>query len=98
LTTRCLRVKFHEFIEESAMTVELPAALEAQLQSLARETNRDPQLLAIDAVTAFIEDENAYLQAVRRGLDDAELGNVVSHEEAMRQIRAAVQQFREPRP
>jgi predicted transcriptional regulator len=30
------------------MTVELPAALEAQLQSLARETNRDPQLLAID--------------------------------------------------
>ncbi|HEU5077463.1 MAG TPA: hypothetical protein VFU02_24895 [Polyangiaceae bacterium] len=76
------------------MTVTLPADLQEQLEALGRETGRDPQAIAVDALTDYVEDQAAYVAAVRRGIADMEVGNVVSHEEVMRQLSAVVQHAR----
>lgn len=86
--------KIHEIIEET-MTVHLPADLQAQLEAIGRETGRDPQAVAVDALTDYIEDQTAYLDAVKQGIADMEAGDVVPHAEVMRQLRAIVQTARE---
>ena len=77
------------------MTVNLPADLQAQLEAIGRETGRDPESIAVDALTDYVEDQAAYLASVKRGIADMEAGNVVPHAEAMRQLRAIVQHARE---
>ena len=67
-----------------AVTVELEQQLWNRLAKLASELGRDEGELAIEAIEAYVQDEEDILAAIDRGLADAEAGRVVPHEEVAR--------------
>ena len=74
----------------TTMTVRLPEATKEQLGRLAERTRRSRSFLAGEAIANYVQRELAIIEGIERGLADVKAGRVVPHEEAMRRIRAAI--------
>jgi predicted transcriptional regulator len=74
----------------TTMTIRVSAEVKEKLGRLAQDTRRSRSFLAGEAVEAYVERELAIIEGVRRGLADVEAGRVVPHEEAMAELRAAI--------
>lgn len=72
------------------MILDLSDETRSGLDELAKRTDRSVSVLATEAVTDFVREELAIIEAIQRGLDDAREGRVTPHAEAMRLIREAV--------
>lgn len=75
----------------TTMTIRVSPEVKEKLGRLAQDTRRSRSFLAGEAVGAYVERELAIIEGVRRGLADVEAGRVVPHEEAMAEIRAAIE-------
>jgi predicted transcriptional regulator len=75
--------------QSTTVTVRLSPELENRLAELAHQTRRSKSFHAREAIQAYVEHELEMVQGIERGMADIEAGNVVSHAEAMRQIKAA---------
>jgi len=53
-----------------------------KLELIAKATDRSVHWLCQQAVARFVDDEFVFLEGVRRGIEDADAGRVVPHEEA----------------
>lgn len=62
----------------------------AKLTELAGHTSRSKSYLANDAIERYLDHELAIVAGIQRGVADMEAGRVVSHDQAMAEIDAAI--------
>ena len=74
----------------TTLTVRMSPTTKAKLTALADRTDRSKSYLANDAIERYLERELNIVEGIERGLADMEAGRVVSHEQAMKQIRATI--------
>lgn len=74
----------------TTMTIRVSPEVKEKLGRLALDTRRSKSFLAGEAVGAYVDRELAIIEGIRRGLADVEAGRVVSHEEAMTELHAAI--------
>jgi predicted transcriptional regulator len=74
----------------TTLTVRLSPKVKQRLGRLAQETKRTRSFLAGEAIASYVEHELDIIEGIKRGLADAEAGRVVSHEAAMRRLRAVI--------
>ena len=70
--------------ERVTVTVELDKQLCDRLAKLGGELHKDEGDLAVEAIAAYVQDEEDILAAIDEGLADIEAGRVVSHDEVSR--------------
>jgi predicted transcriptional regulator len=80
---------------DATFTVRIPSEVRDLLESISSSTNRSKNYIAREAITRYVETEAEIIEGIMAGLKDLDEGNVVSHEEAMKQIRATIAN---PRP
>lgn len=81
----------------TTMTIEIRQDVKDQLDALASGADRSSQHLAEEAVTAFVEEELALRQSIEDSLADGRTGNVVSHSDAIADMRAMIAAVRRER-
>ena len=72
------------------MTIRVSPETKSKLERLAADTRRSKSFLAAEAVSAYVDRELDIIDGIKRGMADAEAGRVVSHDEAMAEIDAAI--------
>lgn len=77
-------------MSSTTMTVRLSIDAKTKLARLSEHTNRSLSFLAGQAIADFAERELAIVEGIERGLDDARLGRVVPHDEAIARLRRTV--------
>ncbi len=81
----------------TTMTIEIRQDVKDQLDALASGVDRSSQHLAEEAVTAFVEEELALRQSIEESLADGRANNVVSHGDAIADMRAMIAAVRRER-
>jgi predicted transcriptional regulator len=74
------------------MEVQFTPEEEAQLSRLASHEGKNPQEFAKDVLLRTLEDNERFLVAVQVGIDQADRGEFVSHEEVKARIERFLQQ------
>ena len=74
----------------TTMTIRLAPEVKEKLGRLALDTRRSRSFLAAEAVGAYVDRELAIIGGIQRGLADVEADRMVSHEDAMTEIHAAI--------
>ena len=75
---------------DATFAVQLPEEIDKLLEALSKSTDRSKSVLAIEAITLFVQSEAQIVESIKRGMEDGRNGRVVPHAEAMRQIRATI--------
>jgi len=63
------------------MEVHLNVDVQAKLARLAAQRGSDAEMLAREAIERFVEYDEWFINEVQKGLDSAERGELLSHEE-----------------
>ena len=63
------------------MEVRITPDLEAKLARLATERGRDTQALVQEAIERFVDYDEWFLREVEKGLDAADRGELIDHED-----------------
>lgn len=74
----------------ATLTLRVSEELKDKLGRFAEQTNRTPSAVAERTLEIFLDRELEMMAAVDQGLEDFRLGRTVTHEEAMRRIRATL--------
>jgi predicted transcriptional regulator len=74
------------------MTIRLSPEDRAQLDFIANATKRSRSFLGSEAIARFIKSEAEIIKAIQDAQAEAKAGHVISHEDAMRSMRAAIKQ------
>ncbi|HEX4303839.1 MAG TPA: ribbon-helix-helix protein, CopG family [Rhizomicrobium sp.] len=69
------------------VTARIPAALAKKLAVYAKTTKRTRSWLIENILGRYVEHEIAFAKFVQEGIDAADRGELISHEEAVRQLR-----------
>ena len=69
------------------MEVHLSPEQSSRLVELARERGREPHLLAEEAITRYLEEEDRFVDAVKLGESQLERGEYLTHEEVGNHIQ-----------
>ena len=72
------------------LTIDLPADVQMKLDRLAVETRRSSTSLAREAIAGYVRHQWAIVEGIKQGMADVAAGRVVSHEEAMAQVKATI--------
>ncbi|AYD02451.1 CopG family ribbon-helix-helix protein [Neorhizobium sp. NCHU2750] len=78
----------------TTMTIRVPAEVKEKLERIAADTRRSKSFLAAEAVEAYVGRELEIIEGIKRGRADADAGRVVSHDQAMADMRAVVEEAR----
>lgn len=73
---------------QSATTVRFDPETREQLDKIAEQMDRPRAWIIKEAVAQYLERETWYLAEVQKGIDDAEAGRVISHEEVAARLKA----------
>jgi len=73
------------------MEVHFTPELEAKLAHSAAQQGRNPDELAQEIVTQYFEQEARFVEAVQRGEDAFERGEVLTHEQVGQRLRRFLQ-------
>jgi predicted transcriptional regulator len=74
----------------TTITVRIPVSVRDELQKLAEHTRRSRSKLAAEALTAYAHDELEIIEGILEGLEDAKLGRVTPHKQAMTRLRKGI--------
>ena len=72
------------------MTIRVSAETKRKLERIAAGTRRSKSFLAGEAVSAYVDRELEIIEGIKRGLADVDAGRIVPHDEAMAEIRDAI--------
>ena len=75
---------------EEKLTLTLPAEILEALAYLAEQSGRSVEVVAANALRRFVDFEVPIFEQIEEGMDDIAAGRVVSHEDAMAEIRAHI--------
>ena len=68
------------------MQVEFTAEQVRQLSKIAAHAGMDPENLVNEAALRLVEEDARFLAAVQRGIDQADRGELIDHEEVVARI------------
>lgn len=68
------------------MDIRLTAEQEAQLVELATRSGREAGELAAEAVSRYLDEEQRFAEAVKRGIEAADRGDFVAPDEVWTQV------------
>lgn len=74
----------------TTMTIRVRPDVKEKLDRIAADTQRSKSFLAGEAVAAYVERELEIIDGIKRGMADAAVGRVVSHDDAMAEIDAVI--------
>lgn len=80
--------------EGSTLTIHLPTSTRDGLASLAERTQRSSDGLAAEAIADYVARELATIEAIERGRAQARAGQVIPHDEVMREVHAVIEAAR----
>lgn len=69
------------------ITARVPAALAKKLEAYAKRSRRTRSWVIENVLDRHLDDEIAFLKAVQEGIESANRGELITHEEAVRQLR-----------
>lgn len=75
----------------TTLSVRLSSRTKTDLGRLASATKRTKSFLASEAIEAFVARELEIVEGIKRGLADMKAGRVIPHDDAMRQMREAIE-------
>lgn len=78
----------------TTMTIRVPLETKERLDRLSQNTRRSRSFLAAEAVTRYVESEADIVDGILRGIEDMKEGRTVSHEDAMDELQAIVDEAR----
>jgi predicted transcriptional regulator len=78
-------------ISHATVTINIRPEVKEKLERIASDTQRSESSLLDEAVEAYVGREMEVLDGIRRGLADAKAGYVISHEDAVAEMRAVVE-------
>jgi predicted transcriptional regulator len=73
------------------LSVRLSPEMREQLQFIAKSTRRSMSFLGSEAVERFIKSEAEIVKGIQAAQAEAKAGEVISQEEAMRSMHAAIE-------
>lgn len=73
------------------MEVHFTPEQEAQLSKIATHAGTDTERLVKDAALRLVEEDTAFRAAVRRGIEQAERGQLIEHEEVVSRMERLLQ-------
>ena len=65
----------------STVTLRIPTGLKDDLDALATATDRSPSWLSARALKAWVDDNRWQLEKIREGIEQADAGALVDHDE-----------------
>jgi predicted transcriptional regulator len=77
------------------LALSIPEPLENRLVELARRTGKSESALAAQAITAFVDRELATVEAIQRSQRALEAGQVVNHDEVMREAYEIIERAKQ---
>jgi predicted transcriptional regulator len=80
---------------DATMTLRLSSDLKKRLDIISSVTKRSKSFLASEAVARFIEAEEEYIEGIAEARMQYSRGEIVPHDEAMRQIRSYIKKSQE---
>jgi predicted transcriptional regulator len=73
---------------QAVTTVRFDPEVREQLDKMAEQMDRPRAWIIKEAVAQYLERETWYLAEVQKGIDDAEAGRAISHEEMGERLKA----------
>lgn len=73
---------------QSTTTIRLDTETRQQLDKIAERMDRPRAWVIKEAVTQYLERETWYMAEIQKGIDDAEAGRLISHEEVAERLKA----------
>lgn len=77
------------------MSLKVAPEIEKQIVALADATGRDPQLLTDKALRHFVEYEAEIIAKIREGIEAADRGDVVPHDQVVAELEAIMAAHRQ---
>ncbi|MGO8090047.1 CopG family ribbon-helix-helix protein [Rhizobium leguminosarum] len=75
----------------TTMTIRIRPDVKEKLDRIAADTQRSKSFLAGEAIAAYVERELEIIEGIKRGMADAEAGRVISHDQAVAEMRAVIE-------
>ena len=72
----------------TTLSIRVDETAKKRLQALSEATGRSSSYLAAEAVEHFLNTQEWQVKAIKKGLEDAEAGRVVPHEDVMAWIKS----------
>lgn len=72
----------------TTFTIRVPTEVKRSLDLLAKATARSRSWLAADAVATYVTEQDWQLAEIKEGLQDADAGRIVTHEEVRRWLNS----------
>ena len=75
----------------TTMTIRVSPELKERLTKLSQVTRRSNSFLAGEAVATYVARELEIVVGIQRGIEDVKAGRVISHDQAMTELFAAIE-------
>jgi predicted transcriptional regulator len=92
-----MSTKEYNMSQTSTMTIRITPEIKARLGQLAQDTRRSQAFLAGEAVAHYVDREQAIVDGIKHGLQDAKAGKLIAHETAMDELSLAIKATKGPR-
>lgn len=73
-----------------SITVRVSDDAARELDALAQAMDRTRSWVVKDALARYLEDERLWLEKVKRGIEAADRGELIPHEQAMKELRRKI--------
>ncbi len=74
-------MRTHPALDSTTFTIRVPVDVKRRLDKLAKATHRTRSWLAADAVASYVEQQQWQLAEIETGINDANAGRVLPHED-----------------
>jgi len=75
----------------TTLSIRLSPEVKAKLGRLAQNTRRSASFLGAEAIATYVDQELAIIDGIQTGIADIAAGRVVPHDQAMRELDAAIE-------
>jgi predicted transcriptional regulator len=80
---------------EGVFTVRIPPEKQRQLDALAQALDRSRNWIVSDAIDQYLAVQAWQIEQIRQGVEEADRGELVPHEEVSTEARAKIRQARD---
>ena len=74
----------------TTLSIRLSREVKAKLGRLAQNTRRSASFLGAEAIATYVDQELAIIEGIQTGIADIAAGRTVPHDQAMRELDAAL--------
>ena len=80
---------------EGVFTIRIPPEKQRQLDALAQVLDRSRNWVVSDAINQYLDVQAWQIEQIRHGVEEADRGELVPHDEVSTEVRAKIRQARD---